>query len=358
MCNTRHTLSVCVVTVTYGDRCHLLREVVNAVMALNGQACVKRLIIVANGASHRTNEYLGQIVREESRVAIISLPKNMGSASGFARGMRAAVDVATEYIWLLDDDNRPEPDSLEKLVETIATHRHSVACMALRPDKTEYAKYAEGMPAELCLSGKNSFLGYSAVNWARRLSRLFRGKGDSNPVIDPIERDLVLPYALYGGLLFPTWLIARIGFPREDFVLYSDDHEFTLRFSSANVPILLVPDSIVIDIDRSWNMMLNKRADTHFVFPLVPLHKGNDVQRRLYYSIRNRFYIERRILKYSGVLYAINGTVVLTAVAALSLIGAMIHHSIVPFKSLWTICLGLHDGLLARLGPGRFSLEG
>ena len=78
-------LTVCAVTVTYGDRWHLLRRVLERLCAW---PAVARVIIVDNGATYdlrgRTAGAFGL------RVEVVGSGRNEGSARGYAIGMKAA----------------------------------------------------------------------------------------------------------------------------------------------------------------------------------------------------------------------------------------------------------------------------
>ena len=50
------------------------------------------------------------------KISLIKLSKNTGSANGFKVGIETAVKEFN-FIWLLDDDNKPRKNALEVLVE-------------------------------------------------------------------------------------------------------------------------------------------------------------------------------------------------------------------------------------------------
>ncbi len=105
--------NVFVVTVTYGNRFHLLRQVIEA--AFNEG--VDKVIVVDNNSGLESRKRLREYHRlNKDKVDVLYLSENLGSAGGFKKGLeRAYNDSECEFIWLLDDDNLPMPGSLKIL---------------------------------------------------------------------------------------------------------------------------------------------------------------------------------------------------------------------------------------------------
>ena len=52
------------------------------------------------------------------KLRVIYLKENVGSAGGYKRGLKEAyLDKDCEFIWLLDDDNKPQESSLNTLID-------------------------------------------------------------------------------------------------------------------------------------------------------------------------------------------------------------------------------------------------
>ncbi|MBN6743142.1 glycosyltransferase, partial [Acidithiobacillus sp. MC6.1] len=100
---------VVLVTVTYGSREALLRQVLDAVHHLD----IAKVIVVNNGATWPVKTELGKTYL--GFVDVVEMGGNTGSAKGFATGMQRAFDLGADYIWLLDDDNCPQLDALSVL---------------------------------------------------------------------------------------------------------------------------------------------------------------------------------------------------------------------------------------------------
>lgn len=90
--------------VTYGKRADILRR--SAVAAF--EAGIDELLVVDNAASFDVSETLRDALSETcyERTTVLALQHNLGSAGGFAAGLRwAEVHSDCEFIVLLDDDN-------------------------------------------------------------------------------------------------------------------------------------------------------------------------------------------------------------------------------------------------------------
>ena len=99
------------ITVTYGDRFYLLRNVLDRLLNEN----VYKIIVVDNGSNPRSRSSLLDYQKSlnDNKLHILLLDKNYGSSVGFKKGIQFALQFDDcDFIWLLDDDNLPENGSL------------------------------------------------------------------------------------------------------------------------------------------------------------------------------------------------------------------------------------------------------
>ncbi|MFN3505797.1 MAG: glycosyltransferase family 2 protein [Caldimicrobium sp.] len=109
-------MNVFAVTVTYGNRFHLLKQVIDAALSEG----VTKVIVVDNNSVIESREKLKAYEKElgSDKIKVLYLDDNYGSAGGYKRGLEEAYnDPKCDFIWLLDDDNMPLKDSLKKLLE-------------------------------------------------------------------------------------------------------------------------------------------------------------------------------------------------------------------------------------------------
>ena len=119
--------AVCAVVVTY-NRHDLLVECLDRVAR---QSRRPDHVLVVDNAS--TDETPGMLARRDG-VEVLALDENLGSAGGFAEGIRAAHERGYEWLWLLDDDSFCDEGCLEALLAGIerAPRRPDVVCSVVR----------------------------------------------------------------------------------------------------------------------------------------------------------------------------------------------------------------------------------
>ena len=270
-------MRVCCVIVTYGERFHLLKEVIEACF----QEGAHKVVVVDNDSSHSSKRKLQEYATRFKKLEVLFLDRNTGSAGGYKMGLKKAYgDRECEYIWLLDDDNKPLAGALDRLKEfyaklNIPKKKERVALLANRIDKQIIEKKLYKAPM------KNSFLGFEIVHRLKRKTK------------ETKERIEVAPY---GGLFFHKELLPKIGYPREEFFVYVDDYEWSYKIPA----IYFVRESRVEDLER--RNIADKSGVKHY------FDKSDVV---LYYGVRNRVIWEREKFVTNRWLYNLNKMVYL-----------------------------------------------
>ena len=101
---------ICAVVVTY-NRKNLLRACLQSLLAQTRPA--DRIVVVDNLSTDGT---LDLLAAEFPQLQVLALPKNSGGAGGFHAGMKWAFEQQYDWIWVMDDDIRAHPDTLERLL--------------------------------------------------------------------------------------------------------------------------------------------------------------------------------------------------------------------------------------------------
>jgi GT2 family glycosyltransferase len=290
---------VCVVTVTYGDRWPLLRQLLDAI---ERSPQIGEIIVVDNGA-HRP---IAPLVAAAgfSKARVHRQAANMGSAHGFKTGLELLRKQRTDWIWLLDDDNAPDAAALETLLRAAEAlpvdERGLCAFLAFRPE--HQSDIADGVAVRRCYPTQSSFFGFHVADIPYKIWRRLPWGHPSNRVAIPSQ--VVLPYAPYSGLFFHGDLLSRIGTPNAELVLYADDTEFSYRITSAGGRIQLLTDARLNELEPSWNA----KRKTHSSFELW-LTTGSDL--RVFYSSRNQAYFDAKFWRRNRILYVLNREVFL-----------------------------------------------
>jgi GT2 family glycosyltransferase len=144
-----------------------------------------------------------------------------------------------------------------------------------------------------------------------------------------------LVHAPYGGLLLHRDVIERIGYPNQDFVVYSDDLEYTERLTASGGAIGLVIESQIVDLEAQGH---DKGPAGKGLFPI--LSKGDDAT--VFYAARNQAYLDHRRGAKSAI-YGLNRSIYL----ALLWVVARLRGRTYRFR---LIAHAVRDGEAGRLG--------
>ncbi len=323
---------VVVVTVTYGERRALLQRVLDSLRA-QGVVCA---VVVNNGAWWPVGTTLKAAYG--GFVDVVEMGRNTGSASGFAAGMRRAIDVGAQFIWLLDDDNLPNPHCLEMLIAAyrdlaMPEQTSPVAVCAFRSGI--HSRLETGLENADRMETEQCFLGFHILRTINKLLAKVKREYVTTEPNRSVSR-IRLKRAAYGGLLFNVELIHQIGWPRSDFVLYEDDTEWTSRIDRRKGRIVLTLDAVIEDLEGSW--VASKRRGSGF---LAWVFDPN--QSKVYYTIRNKIYLTMRNADVKLPMFTLNAAIYILMLNIFCLL-------LLKFGRLRLIMAAIFDGFSGRLG--------
>ena len=232
--------TVCAVVVTY-NRLDLLKKCIDAVKK---QMFSCDLFVVNNHSTDNTEEYL-----YENGISHICLETNTGGAGGFNIGIRKAVEMGYDCVWLMDDDCIPREDALEKLMNAGDRLNHEYGFLASRV---------------LWIDGNEHSM--NKINDAKHYSQ-----------------DIYLTkQATFVSLLIRSDIIRKVGLPIKEFFIWGDDIEYTRRISIRNrIPCYYVKNSVVVHETKN-------NVGSKIAFDSI------DHIERYKYSYRNEAYLYRQ----------------------------------------------------------------
>lgn len=194
---------VCAIIVTY-NRVELLK---GAIKSLFKQTAANDIVVVNNGSTDSTKEYLETI----SGITVIN-QDNLGGAGGFFTGIKYAVQHGYDFSWVMDDDVIADSNALRYLIE-------SYNWLSERGEKIGF----------LCSTVTNS-TGYTVNNPVVDDVRL-------NPTYHPswnkyLADGLIgVKTATFVSVLIPCCVSKELGLPIKEFFIWGDDTEYTIRLS-------------------------------------------------------------------------------------------------------------------------------
>ena len=207
------------VVVTY-NRLEMLKKNISA---LQQQRCGCDILIVDNASTDDTARWAQAYIKDKENIRYFNTGSNLGGAGGFNYGMRKAVEAGYDYVWIMDDDCIPNPDSLEKLM-TADSILGGVSNYGFLSSKVLWTDGSE------CLMNRQKFRKQAVGN------DYYEEKGLK-----------AVTQATFVSLLFPAVNIRKAGLPIKEFFIWGDDIEYTRRISvRMDMPSYLVENSTVV----------------------------------------------------------------------------------------------------------------
>ena len=159
--------------------------------ALNAQTVpLDKLIVVDNGADADTGRLMAESFPQATHLV---MSENLGPAGGFAVGLKAAFEAGYEHLWLFNDDATPAPGALALSLE-------ARSLLGARPGVTAHAPE------------------------------------------DPTGRGLrETKWFTFNGALIDREVAAIVGYPREDFFMCWEEHDYCFRLNERGIPIISIP---------------------------------------------------------------------------------------------------------------------
>ena len=248
---------VAAIVVTY-NRKELLAKCIEK---LQKQSVSLDVLVIDNASTDGTKELFA---KDKPGVRYFNTGSNLGGAGGFSFGIKKAVELDYEYLWILDDDTMPTETALEAF---------------LNKDKQ--------------LNGEYGFL-TSKVLWkdevicTMNVQKITKWKQ-----LKDFNKEQTVQYASFVSLFIKCDTVKKIGLPYKEFFIWADDWEYTRRISKTE-KCYFVPQSVVhhwcnsnvganiitADADRMERFKYMYRND-------VVMYRQDGIEGSIYLSIRN-----------------------------------------------------------------------
>jgi hypothetical protein len=192
------------------------------------------LIISDNGSNDDSLPALRALAANDGRVRLIENKKNLG----FARASNVALNEATaEHFLLLNPDCVVQPQTLERLLEVLATDSHAgmAGCLLRNGDGSEQAGCRRSIPTPWRTFVRVLHLNKLFPNHPRFRTFLLNETALPDR---PMEVE-----AISGALMaVRRSAVRKVGLLDEGYFLHCDDLDWCMRFRQAGWKILFVPD--------------------------------------------------------------------------------------------------------------------
>lgn len=181
-----------------------------------------KIIVVDNGSE---DDSAAAVRKEFPDVEIVETGKNLGFAGGNNVGIEYAIKQGTDYVFLLNNDTTVDPAYLKTLVEAAEKYPQAGALGSkiYYHSEPERIWFAGGKINRLCNKGEH--IGLDEID-----------KGQ----YDQIQE---VGYLTGCALLIRREIVERVGILENDYFLYYEDVDYSLRIKNAGYKILYVPAS-------------------------------------------------------------------------------------------------------------------
>lgn len=239
-------MNIGVVIVTYNR----LEKLKKCLFAYEKQALAPAFVLVIDNCStDGTAGYLEDWARLSApfQKLIRHMDANNGGAGGFTAGIKEALQMGSDWIWLSDDDAYPAPDCLQCLCDYYST---------------QPAKEQSGI-VSLCGKVVNNH-SLSALHRRKIERSVFRLKEVPLAKEDYEAKANEIALFSFVGTMIRTDIILRAGLPHEDYFICYDDTEYALRIGQYG-RIICVSDAVIFH-DSSENIIVPYSWKNYYMF--------------------------------------------------------------------------------------------
>lgn len=234
--------NIAAIVVTY-NRKKLLKECIESLL---NQTVGLDILVIDNNSTDGTAELIKKYTNL-GNFLYFNTGKNLGGAGGFQYGMRKAVELNYEYIWIMDDDCIPTSNALEEFV---------IAKNKLKDNFGYLSSKALWTDGSLCtMNVQRETLTKSLKSYKKNI--------------------IPVTLASFVSLFVPVRVIREVGLPIKEFFIWTDDWEYTRRISK-KYNCYVVTKSVVIHKCKS-NVGANIATDSIERIPRYKYLYRNDV---------------------------------------------------------------------------------
>jgi GT2 family glycosyltransferase len=186
-------------------------------------------VVVDTASTDGTVDALrGADVTARLPIRLLRLARNGGGAEGFHYGVAAALERPSDWLWLMDDDCEPRPDTLEQLLRSRRAADPSTALLA---------------PVVVAADERVLPLNRGRVRARWALAPLVALREDEH-----VGGECEIGFCTFVGPLIRTEAARRAGLPMREMFIRNDDVEYCLRLAGPG-RMWLVSASMIVHHD-------------------------------------------------------------------------------------------------------------
>ena len=180
-------------------------------------------IILVDNASSDASFVLNEVHKNFPAVKILAMPRNLGFAGGNNAGIKTALDGGARYVILLNNDTVVAPDFLSQMIKA-AESNEGIGIVG----------------AKIYYFAEKNRVWYNGgtFSWTGGGRHIQDGAIDGNPDDTEIKDT---EYITGCALLIKREAVEKIGLLCEDFFMYYEDIEWSLRAQKSGYKIVVAP---------------------------------------------------------------------------------------------------------------------
>lgn len=284
-------VKVTVVTVVYGARWSLLKQVADACL---GDSQVETFVIVDNGCCDK--EAMDEYAKNyQNRVMILRQEKNIGYSGAISQGLDFARNTDCDFVFVLDDDSIPEEGAINHFLTNLQFFNDKkVILVGNRVDVPGNKDIFTTRPLQ-----DNSPHGtlFEVFSWRKfvNVCKLVLGiqPNVNNPFIPIVPTEAFVT----GGTFLPIDVVRSVDVPDASMFIYGEDLDYAWRIRKLGYQSYACARPIIHDIDMTFP---NYGDHIFGLFnPSTPAYK-------VYYRMRNAVRISKRHSYQSSLVLILN----------------------------------------------------
>jgi len=185
-----------------------------------------RFVLLDNASTDGSAAFVRQNFGHDPRVEFVLLDKNEGWSGGNNAGMRRALEQGADYVLLLNNDTRIAPDAIQKMV----------ALSESEPDAGGLAPKLLMFHEPRIINSIGLVASTIGAAWDRCIGEVNGPKWDEHvPVIGVCG----------AGFFIRAAALQKTGLLPEDFGIYLDDLDLSMRLWNAGYTLLTCPEAVI-----------------------------------------------------------------------------------------------------------------
>lgn len=285
------TVRVTVVTVVYGSRWPLLKQVADACLA---DSKVAHFIITDNGSSDPVSmdEYAS---RYSGRITVLRQEKNIGFSGAVSKGLEYARTTESDFVFILDDDSVPETGAIDFFLHNLQFFPgEQVVLCANRVDVPgnndvfRQRPFREAMPKGTIFDVLN----------IKKIAPIVKLLLKITPKADRAFVPLVPAEAFVtGGTFLPMEVVRKAPLPDKNLFIYGEDLEYAWRIRRMGYKIYVCAKPIIRDIDMTFSS---------YGAHIYGLFEPATAEYKVFFRMRNAVVISKRNTTQSQIVLLLN----------------------------------------------------